>query len=220
MYLNTPDSIREMCEQVLKDSEYEINKGELERMNDLIVAQKLQIEVLPQTRFDLVGMVKPSQSVNRRGITWWLKPFGTLADPVPFSEKFDQDSFEVSFAKSIESIKEGDILIAYAVKSQKIIAIYVATAQRGKRNKNQNWRYQRWPYFVKCNNLTTRFGANWSSINLTLNSLIESYLKDNPVRMIHHSSNNLAVMRRGLDRLRLEKDFAAYVVDMVMKRNV
>ena len=209
-----PHLIKTMCEQILRDSEYEINKDDLQEMSKLITSRGLRVKPQLQSDVDLIEIIKPSQTLNGRGVTWWLKPLGTIDSPVQSSVKFDQSPFKVTFAKGVGNIKKGDVLIVYAVKSQKIIAIYMATEQRGK-NSLQN---QRWPYFVECNNVTTRFGAEWSSINLTLSSLIETYLKKNTTKVIHHSSRDLAVMKRGLDRLTLDSDFASFVVDEVMKR--
>ena len=219
VFIDNPDDIELLCEEIVSDTECEIDKQAIDEM--ALLAKNHQLTVpkrQTKMKLDLLDIIHPSHLVCGKGLTYWLKPFGTLKNPVPDSREFGEELFDVTFAKGVGNVKEGDILIAYAVKSQRIISIYEATSLKGKKNSFSKHEDERWPYYVTCINKTPRVGRSWSKNKLTLELLISSFLDQFPTKEIRPGSQAISVMSRGLDRLRLNKEFTEFVVGKVFEK--
>ena len=60
------------------------------------------------TDLNVLDLVSPQRMPSKRdSVTYWLKPYGTIDDPVPDTMKFDEDSFDMTFARGVKNIKEG-----------------------------------------------------------------------------------------------------------------
>ena len=217
VYISDGTVINDICEQILSETEMTVDKEDLLEMEKWLKAHPVKKAPRPKMKKNLLDMVQPKVFVQQ-GATFWLKPYGTIDQHVPSSLKFDGDEKDITLAQGVGSIKEGDVLIVYAVGGRQVISIFEATGKHGKKTVFANKRDERWPYYVICKNLTPEFGANWFSTNLTLDALISSYLQLHPTKDIRPGSQNLAVMQWGRDRLRLEKGFGKYVVQEVVKR--
>lgn len=217
VYISDGKVIEGICDQILSETEITVDKEDLVEMEKWLKAHPVKKAPRPKMKKNLLDMVQP-KVVVQQGATYWLKPYGTIDQHVPSSLKFDEDEKDITLAQGVGSIKEGDVLIVYAVGGRQIISIFEATGNHGKKTVFANKRDERWPYYVTCKNLTPEFGANWFSANVTLDALIFSYLQLHPTKAIRPGSQNLAVMQWGRDRLRLDKDFAKYVVQEVVKR--
>ncbi len=218
VYISDGTVINDICEQILSETEMTVDKEDLLEMEKWLKAHPVKKISRPQLKDNLLDMVVQPKIVVQQGATFWLKPYGTIDQHVPSSLKFDEDEKDITLAQGVGSIKEGDVLIVYAVGGRQVISIFEATGKHGKKTVFANKRDERWPYYVTCKNLTPEFGANWFSANLTLDALISSYLQLHPTKDIRPGSQNLAVMQWGRDRLRLEKGFGVYVVQEVVKR--
>ena len=111
----------------------------------------------------------------------------------------------------------GDVLIAYAVKTQRMLSVYTATEEKGYVKYFKRERDKQWPWYVKCKNNTPLFGANWPNINLTLRELRESYLRKFPDGLVFMKSQNLDDLKHGHDHIRLDARFAEYVIKQMME---
>ncbi len=217
--INISDSkvIEGICDQILSETEKTIYKDDLLDMEAWVKAHPVTKAPRPKLQKNLLDFVQP-KIIMSKGITYWLKPYGTKNQYVPAYMKFDQEEIDITLAKGVGSIKKGDVLLVYAVGSRQIISIFEATGKCGIKTVFVNKRDKRWPYYVTCKNLTPKFGAQWSDANVTLDTLISSYLRLYPTKDIRPGSQNLAVMQWGRDRLRLDKDFGYFVTREVMKR--
>lgn len=211
------NEIRLMVEQVLQNTECDIDKEALATMEKAIIDSGLSDKMVrPKVDMDLLDLVRPSHISYGDKITFWLKPLGTIENPVAPDVRFDYNPFRMTFARGVNSIKEGDVIIAYAVKLRKILSVFTATSDKGPIEHFENERDKRWPYYVMCDNRATQFGANWSKMNLSLDSLSKSFLNSHPQSFLHHESKTLSVFQWGLDRLRISREFAEYIIDEVI----
>lgn len=217
VYISDGTVINDICEQILSETEMTVDKEDLLEMEKWLKAHPVKKIPRPKLKDNLLDMVQP-KVVVQQGATFWLKPYGTIDQHVPSSLKFDEDEKDITLAQGVGSIKEGDVLIVYAVGGRQVISIFEATGKHGKKTVFANKRDERWPYYVTCRNLTPEFGANWFDANLSLDMLVPSYLLQHPTKDIRPGAQNLAVMQWGRDRMRLDKDFAKYVVQEVVKR--
>ena len=216
-YIEDFNEISQLSERILKDTVCDIDNTALTTMEkaicDLGISDNL---VRPKVGIDLLDMVRPTHISHGDKITFWLKPLGTIDNPIAQETKFDYNPFRMTFARGVKSIKEGDVIIAYAVKARRILSIFTATSDKGPIEHFENERDKRWPYYVMCDNRATQFGANWSKMNLSLDSLSKSFLSSHPQSFLHHESKTLSVFQWGLDRLRINREFAEYIIDEVI----
>lgn len=216
-YIEDFNEISQLSERILKDTVCDIDNTALTTMEkaicDLGISDNL---VRPKVGIDLLDMVRPTHISHGDKITFWLKPLGTIDNPIAQETKFDYNPFRMTFARGVKSIKEGDVIIAYAVKARRILSIFTATSNKGMIDHFENEREKRWPYFVMCDNRAVQFGANWGKINLSLDSLSKSFLDSHPQSFLHHESKTLSVFQWGLDRLRINREFAEYIIDEVI----
>lgn len=219
----TEDSyeISQMTKQILQDTECDIDREALAIMEKVLCNSGLPDNtVRPKVSIDLLDVVRPIHVSYGDEITFWLKPLGSIDNPISLEAKFDCNPFRMTFARGVKSIKEGDVIIAYAVKARKILSIFTATPEKGMIGHFENEREKRWPYFVVCDNRTIQFGANWSILNLSLDSLSKSFLNSHPQSFLHHESKTLSVFQWGLDRLRINREFAKYIIEEVIKHQL
>ena len=216
VYLSDPTVIEGICEQILSETEMTVYREDLVKMEAWVKAHPVTKVPRPKLKDNLLDFVQ-SKIVTSRGGTYWLKPYGTIDQHVPASMKFNNDEEEITLAQGVGAIKEGDVLLVYAVGGRQIISIFEATSKYGKKTSFADKRDERWPFYVMCKNLTPEFGARWFDANVTLDKLVTSYLQLHRTKEIRPGFQNLAVMRWRRDRLRLDNDFGEYVMREVIK---
>ena len=219
VYIDDQDEVRNVYYQVLNDAVRTIDKSEIEKMRDWFDNHSIKPSLKTNTDLNVLDLVSPQPMPSKRdSVTYWLKPYGTIDEQVPDTMKFDEDPFDMTFARGVQNIKEGDVLVVYAVGSRKILSVYVSTGVWDKKRTFKSPREERWPYFVVCRNLTTEFGAKWPQESLTLDNLRDSYLRMYPNKEVRPGSKDFRVLQWGHDRIILEREFTEYVIDEVMKR--
>lgn len=217
--IENTDEITLLAEQILSDAEYSIEEVDITELEKTV--QKLGLtdkSARPQIPPNLLDIVRPKHILVGGKRTYWLKPLGTIENPISAETKFDDGLFRMTFAKGRGSIKTGDIIISYAVKSRRILSIYTATSDDGIIKDFEDERYKRWPHYIVCENRSTQFGSNWAKINLSLDSLSDSFLNSHPKSFLHHESKTLSVFQWGLDRLRINNDFGEYIINEVFNQ--
>lgn len=185
------------------------------------------LEAQPQTEkrdidLQLIDLL-PSSSLSSQlhdKITFWLKPIGATASPVPEDRLFNQSKDNLHFSKlRPNGVKPNDILIAYGVGTSNILSIYRVTSfpigATLEEKKNADW-LNRWPWHVQTDNLTRKFGATWARHNLGINALKEEFLANNPGKSITAvGGKTLGALNYGKDKLRLSPDFARFIIEKV-----
>lgn len=219
VFFNEQEKIQKMCEQLLNEATQTIDENDLRLMHKWIKEHQVKAEGSPKMMTNLMDLIPPAIISRGKKITYWLKPLGTSDDRVPETLKFDDEIHEITFAKGVTNIKEDDVIIAYAVKTRKIISVFTATKENGVKTSFKNNKEKKWPYYVKCKNHSKTFGANWASEKLTLDYLKCSFLKKNPTGEVRLGGRDFNPMRRGLDRLKLTDEFATFVINKVVERN-
>ena len=149
----------------------------------------------------------------------WLKPSGVSDAPIGEDEVFNIDD-RLYFAKRAIGIKEGDIIVVYGVGVRKILAIYIALSEVKKSTEeeinDENWK-QRWPWYVFGKNITPKYGEIWATHELYIKELGRKYLSLFPAKNITTYSNSLGTLNYGADKVRLDRDFADYIIKEVGK---
>lgn len=218
VFIDNPEEIESVYNLVLNDAVRTVGKRDLEKMKAWFDNHPIKPSTKTNIDLDVLDLVSPPHVPSKGdSVTYWLKPYGTINDPVPDTMKFDDDPFKMTFARGVKNIKEGDVLVVYAVGSRKIISVFVSTGAWDIKKTFNSPREERWPYYVVCRNLTAEFGTKWSQKSLTLDTLRDSYLRMYPNKEVRPGSKNFRVLQWGRDRIKIEREFTEYVIDELMK---
>jgi hypothetical protein len=81
-------------------------------------------------------------------------------------------------------------------------------------------KYKRWPWYVTASNQTTHFGRNWALHNIYVKKILERYMTKYPKRIITKvGGSNLGALNFGKDKIKLDPDFAKYIINKVTMLN-
>ena len=150
------------------------------------------------------------------GMNYWLKPIGVTGDPISEDRVFNKLKERLDFSKvRPKGVKIGDTLIAYGVGAKRILSVYKVTSDPA-----FDKTHQRWPWYVMGQNLTPRFGRLWATHNLFAETIREEYLQRYPKRHITKvGGTTFGGLNLGKDKLRLDPDFAQYLIRRVSNHN-
>lgn len=150
--------------------------------------------------------------------TFWIKPFGTSQDPVHSDWIFSEIHHDLTFSKYPASVKVGNILIAYGVGDRRIVSIYKALEDPFRISQEEiekePWR-ERWPWCIRCENLSPKYGVEWSHFDLYLGNLANEFIRLNPTENLTLTRQSLGGLNYGHDKLRLNEKFARFIISKV-----
>jgi hypothetical protein len=150
----------------------------------------------------------------KNNATFWLKPIGVTNNLVPFTRKFDEIDSDLHFSKlKPKGVKEGDILICYAVGHLKILSIYKVKSEV-KNTGNEN---DRWPFYVIGENLTPNYGREWANLNINITNQKNLVLENKLFDVTPSGKNSYGSLMRGADKLKLTKEFGNYLLNKISK---
>lgn len=158
-------------------------------------------------------------------VEYWFKPIGVSSDPVQEDRLFNAPKDYLHFSKQRPNgVKPNDILIAYGVGTTKMLSVYRVTSFPIKATheeiENEGKWLERWPWYVEAENLTPNFGETWFNHNLFKNSLMQEYLGQFPERPITAvGTQTLGSLNFGKDKLKLDADFAKFIINKIVKIN-
>lgn len=157
-------------------------------------------------------------------IEYWLKPIGVSDRPVQEDRLFNELNDNLHFSKQRPNgVKPNDILICCAVGSTKMLSVYKVTSfpirATDEEIEDEEW-LERWPWYVEAQNLTPNFGTNWFQHNLYKNDLLEEYLNINPDKPVTAvGTQTLGALNFGKDKLKLDIDFAKFIINKIVSIN-
>ena len=100
-----------------------------------------------------------------------------------------------------------------------MLSVFTAMEERGPVRFFRREKDKQWPWYAKCKNITSKYGANWVNIDLTLRELRKSYLREYPNGLVSLKSQNLDALMHGHDHIRLDANFAEFVIKKMVERN-
>jgi HKD family nuclease len=155
---------------------------------------------------------------------YWLKPIGVSDMPVTENRLFNELNYNLHFSKQRPNgVKPNDVLICYGVGTTKILSVYKATSFPIKATDEEieeegEW-LERWPWYVEAQNLTPSYGETWFQHNLYKHDLLNEYLKlypDKPITAV--GNQTLGALNFGKDKLKLDTDFAKFIISKVVEK--
>jgi len=147
---------------------------------------------------------------------YWFKPIGVTGDPITEDRIFADKEEKLHFSKlRPKGVKTDDILIAYGVGAKRILSIYKVIS-----NPKFDAKNKRWPWYVIGRNLTLQFGKKWATHNIYANDLLYKYLQRHPKKSITKvGGKSFGGLNLGKDKLKLDPDFAEYIIRRITKLN-
>lgn len=179
------------------------------------------LQETPQINIDLTTLLESTKKNEIEILgspTYWIKPIGTSQDPVHSDWIFSEIKTHLTFAKHPASVNIGDILLAYGVGDRRIVSIYKVSdypfAISKEELKKEPWR-ERWPWCIPCENLSPKYGVEWSNFNLYIGSLASEFILSNPTENLTSRSQSLGGLNYGHDKLRLNYKFAKFIISKI-----
>jgi HKD family nuclease len=147
---------------------------------------------------------------------YFLKPIGSSSDHIKSSDRYDRSSQTLHFAKTKpKDIEVGDIFIAFAVGSGRIISIYRMKTPLMYTNVTD-----RWPWYMEADNLTIDFAKNWWENNLTKEYLkieFDSLFPGKGIKPIGHDQG-YGAFQYGRDRMKITQAFGKYIIGEALRK--
>lgn len=157
-----------------------------------------------------------------RNCTYWLKPLGSKECPFSPNEVMEKENTRLDFAKCPRSVAIGDVVICYGVGIRKVLSVILITdgpRQATKKEKKKNKRLERWKWCMYGRNMTLKYGSKWNRYELTLHNLKEDFLSHYSKEMLTIKSQSLGALRYHSDKLRLNPNFACFIISEILDRN-
>ncbi len=181
------------------------------------------VPIIPFDLNQLIPNARPAFVVNR-SINYWLKPIGATGNWVEENRSFDRVEDVLHFSTIPPTgVREGDILLAYAIGWQLMLGIYESTGKpiyaTEEEIEDDSW-LERWPWYIPARNLAPGFGANWRLIGLSLTDVVYQYHELNPDSAVTASgATNFNALNHGKDKIKLDNDFAAFLINRMEEIN-
>ncbi|MFC0877120.1 restriction endonuclease PLD domain-containing protein [Saccharicrinis sp. FJH2] len=223
------DKISEVENSIMNSIEYEnLSSKDIlsmqEKANDYLAKHPKKEE--REIELNLTDSLNSSIWTNEldNTIEYWLKPIGVSDSPIVEGTLFNELETRLHFSKQRPNgVKPNDILISYGVGTSKIISVYRVLSfpeyVTDEEIENEDW-LERWPWYVRGENLTQNFGTDWWKHHLHINPLKDKYLSVNPNAPITAvGGKTLGALNFGKDKLKLSPDFARFIIEIVVRIN-
>jgi|GEM_PF-2656846 len=191
-------------------SEYE---GIFERRKEREKADRQELKKLSYNFGQTAEIFSANDTIN-----YWLKPIGVTEDPVTPERLFNEFNYPLHFAQPPNSVQINDVVFCYGVGVKKMLSVYKVVSEAKQLQPDEGYDEEwmkRWPWVIQSENLTMKYGGEWSKYDLYLSILKNEFLDKNPKGLITTSSQSLGGLSWGKDKLRLSKDFARYIHEKI-----
>ena len=188
--------------------------------SDFLIKNKYMVAQKGSTNFYLITVNTSWLDEVDINTQFWLKPIGFTGHPIPSNHKYNQDFEDLHFHDFPKAVRQKDIFIGYGVGSHKVLSVFRAVSSPKNatlENIEQEWWFERWPWYIKGQNLSKSFGSNWSGYNFNLQLLVKDYLDRNPTQNITLKSKSLGGINFGKDKLNLNPDFAKFIIKKIIE---
>lgn len=192
---------------------YELTSKDIYGYDAIIKAQKINSSQERMPAYDLPVPESPSPILITRDMTCWLKPIGTKENPIKNNVLHDSQFGEITFAVRPSGIKIGDIIICYAAHRKYIIAVYKAVSEYFSNNTNAFY-----PYSVRGENLFPYYGANWSRLHITIDTIKSEIISEKEFTITPKGANNYLPLTKA-DKMKVTQEYARLVMGKIEVEN-
>jgi len=192
----------------------DISKNQIEAIHKAAEEFKKNNPAQPEKKFKINKFIniKPAKKGNTK-MGYYLKPIGVTGNPFKQGDRL-KDNDEIGFGDAANKLNKGDILICHSVGTGFLIGYYKISRDKSefkKLDKNDNWP---WKFSVECNSIP--FSQEWWKYEMKTNDLVSEFKDLYPDKHItYNGGDTLGALNWGSDRVRLTKEFAAFLIDKI-----
>lgn len=135
---------------------------------------------------------------------YFLKPVGYAEKPFETSRVLNASIEKLHFAKRPVAVEVGDILICYGVGTTKLLGYFEVISDVINLSNGSRWEWE-----VEGKNLFPLYSTKWNQFDLTLSKVRSKYTGS---ILTHRGGDSLGSLNRGADKIRLNEDFAHYLI--------
>lgn len=148
---------------------------------------------------------------------YYLKPLGTKDNPF-LEPNTLQEKDLIGFGKKEKNIHKGDVFLCHATGPGMIVGYYVVDCDEQYYKKiNPD---DRWGYKFDVVGRSVPFSKHWWDAELVTKKLVEEYLQDNPKKHITFSDGDtIGSLNFGSEKIRLQPDFARFIIGKIKEKN-
>lgn len=141
---------------------------------------------------------------------YFLKPCGWAENPYVQHEPLGE---QLHFSKRGKpKVNKGDILICYAVGPTNILGYYEIISDELGYTSDED----RWPWYVKCDCLSPEYSEAWWDKELKIKQVVKRYMAHYPNDALTYKGGfTLGALQWGIDKIRLNTQFAEYLIDEI-----
>lgn len=152
----------------------------------------------------------------KEGTRIFIKPVGSTEHPIKSGNYSGVPPMHFS-RKRPNSVRKGDILIAYGVGSKKIIGAFTVTSDHLNTN-NEN---DRWPWYVHTECITPSFSnEEWcKNDDLYVTNVANDYARTYSKKVTANGGKNLNGLNFGCDKICLTEEYGKYLLSMVIEKD-
>ncbi len=206
--ISTPPLTYKEIEAIIKtiDDYLKANPPTQDQKTNLVVTKHFKYNFKIES-----SEIKPFQEVAS-DVRYFLKPVGSSDQPFEESRKLNETVQEMHFSKrKPNSVRPGDILICYGVGTTKLLGYFRVLSDPVLLYDESI----RWPWAVDAENLCPSYSSNWSLLNNTLSSIQASFGNDKELTFV--GGKSLGALNFGADKIRLNEEFAHYIINLIKK---
>ncbi len=209
------NQIESLYRQLIDDTEYEADRNKLEMIMKRVEDYRQNHEIPGQVQVPEIDIDDIVHHVDiPAGTRFFIKPIGSAENKVYKGDYSNEN--EQHFSKRCpQSVKEGDILIAYGVGSRKVISAFQVLSGPYHTGKPDD----RWPWYFEVRNLTPELGGNWPYKNLFITDIVRKYVESFDLPVTKNGKKNLNGLRYGSDKIQLTDEFGRYLFQKVCEEN-
>ena len=223
-------SIAEIERQVVQGIEYSnITENDLHRFKEEIekrgynyskqfMSKNINLQLV--RLLDKDALIEPYFA--SKTCAYWLKPLGSKDHPFPPDGVLVKENQRLDFANRPSGVAVGDVVICYGVGVRKVLAVILITDKprmATAKEMQENEHLKRWKWCMYGKNMTPQYGCEWNNHNLTLRSLENAFLDRYPEELLTKQSQSLGSLRWHSDKVRLNPNFAFFIIGKIMDRN-
>jgi hypothetical protein len=174
----------------------------------------------PATRIqlDLLRSLGPPVPAVGGSTRVWLKPSGWSKDPVRAGDyHYGEPEVELDFSRKRPSgVRPTDLVIVYGVGDRRVMGVFEVTGPPVMASDDElediEWK-TRWPWHIPARNLALAYSKAWSVFDLRVGALRDEYqTADRRRPLTYVGGSSLGGLNRGNDKIRLDPDFARFIL--------
>lgn len=192
-----------------------VSEAELISIIERIDENKEKLKYFNDKAFDLKisDLINKEERLNRdlSKKRFFLKPVGWSENHYSINERMPDDIAKLHFSKRRPAaVREGDILICYAVGTAKLLGYFEAIERPYHLGHEGRWLWE-----VKAQNLNPSYSNHWVRYNHTISSIQESFKDSSKEPITKVGGHSLGALNFEADRIQLSQEFAEHVIGLI-----